>query len=45
MAQEVIIELKAETTKARKQLEELTGEVSQLRKEQAEQSKEAVSPS
>jgi hypothetical protein len=43
MAQEVIIELKAETTKARKQLEELTGEVSQLRKEQAEQSKEAVS--
>jgi len=42
MAQEVIIELKAETAAARKQIEALTGEVSELRKEQAQQSKEAL---
>ena len=42
MAQEVIIELKAETEAARKQIEALTNEVSELRKEQAQQSKEAL---
>ena len=34
MAQEVIIELKAQTEAARKQIEALTNEVSELRKEQ-----------
>lgn len=43
MAQEVIIELKAQTEAARKQIESLTNEVSELRKEQAAQSKEAIS--
>lgn len=42
MAQEVIIELKAETEAARKQIEALTNEVSELRKEQEQQSKEAL---
>ena len=42
MAQEVIIELKAETQAAKKQIEALTNEVSELRKEQAAQSKEAL---
>lgn len=42
MAQEVIIELKAETEAAKKQIEALTNEVSELRKEQAAQSKEAL---
>ena len=43
MAQEVIIELKAQTEAARKQIESLTNEVTELRKEQAAQSKEAIS--
>jgi len=42
MAQEVIIELKAQTEAARKQIEALTNEVSELRKEQEQQSKEAL---
>ena len=42
MAQEVIIELKAQTEAARKQIEALTDEVSELRKEQSAQSKEAI---
>lgn len=42
MAQEVIIELKAETEAAKKQIEALTNEVSELRKEQSAQSKEAL---
>ena len=42
MAQEVIIKLAAETADAKKQIEALTNEVSELRKEQAAQSKEAL---
>jgi len=42
MAQEVIIKLAAETAEAKKQIEALTNEVSELRKEQAAQSKEAL---
>lgn len=42
MAQEVIIKLAAETADAKKQIELLTAEVSELRKEQAAQSKEAL---
>lgn len=42
MAQEVIIKLAAETADAKKQIELLTAEVSELRKEQSAQSKEAL---
>ena len=42
MAQEVIIKLAAETADAKKQIELLTNEVTELRKEQAAQSKEAL---
>ena len=42
MAQEVIIKLAAETADAKKQIELLTAEVSELRKEQSAQAKESL---